>query len=73
MDKFVRFAVGLLLGAVVGAGLVVLLAPQSGEELRQRVQDRFEAVMEEGQRAAEDRRVELMTQFEELKRPMPKP
>ncbi len=30
MDKFVRFVVGLLLGAVIGVALVVLLAPQSG-------------------------------------------
>ena len=72
MDKFVRFVVGLLLGAVVGAGLVVLFAPQSGEELRQCIRDRVEEILEEGQMAAEERRVELMAQFEELKQPTPK-
>lgn len=72
MGTFVRFVVGLLLGAVVGVGLVVLFAPQSGEELRKRVRDRVEEVLAEGQRAAEERRVELVAQFEDLKQPMQK-
>jgi hypothetical protein len=72
MGKFGRFVLGLSLGAVIGAGLVVLLTPQSGEELRQQVRDKIEAVKEEGQRAAEERRAELLAQFEELKKSAPR-
>ncbi len=71
MERFLRFVVGLLLGAVVGVAAVVLFAPESGAETRRRIQDRAEAILAEGQRAAEERRVELMTQFEELKKPVP--
>lgn len=72
MERFVRFMVGLCFGAAVGVALVVLLAPQSGEETRQRIQEKVDAVLMEGQRAAEERRLELLTQFEELKKPMPR-
>jgi len=34
-----RFAIGLLTGTVVGAGLMMWLAPRSASELRQRVTD----------------------------------
>jgi gas vesicle protein len=34
------FAVGLLLGALVGAGLALLFAPQSGEETRRLIRRR---------------------------------
>jgi gas vesicle protein len=65
------FGGGLLLGALVGAGLVLLLAPQSGVEARQLIQERIQDILEEGRVAAEVRRQELQARFEDLKRPSP--
>lgn len=71
MERFLRFVVGLLIGAMVGVAVVVLLAPESGAETRRSIQERVEAILAEGQRAGEERRVELLNQFEELKKPNP--
>jgi gas vesicle protein len=68
MGKVLRILAGLLLGAVVGAGLVMLLAPRSGAETRRLIQERVEAILAEGRQAAEERRLELTAQLEELKR-----
>jgi gas vesicle protein len=64
--KLMRFTEGLMLGALVGGGLVLLLAPKSGAQTRTFVQNWLEAVWKEGQQAAESRRLELMTRLEEL-------
>ena len=69
MDKILRIFSGLLVGAVVGAGLALLFAPRSGAETRQLIQERIDDILAEGRQAAEARRLELMTQFEMLKRP----
>ena len=37
-NMFVAFLIGLILGAVSGAGLALLFAPEAGEELRQKIQ-----------------------------------
>ncbi len=71
MNRMLTFGGGLLLGALVGAGLVLLLAPQSGMETRQLIQERIQDILEEGRVAAEVRRQELQARFEDLKRPSP--
>jgi gas vesicle protein len=38
-----KFALGGLLGAAVGAGVAVLIAPQSGEELKAKINERIAA------------------------------
>ena len=37
-STLIAFLVGLILGAVSGAGLALLFAPEAGEELRQKIQ-----------------------------------
>lgn len=69
MDKALNFGAGLMLGAFVGVGLVVLFAPQSGADTRQAIQDRIQGIVTEGKDAYDTRRLELTTQFEDLKRP----
>jgi gas vesicle protein len=69
MDRVLNIAAGLLLGAAVGAGVVLLFAPQSGPETRQMIRDRIDAIVAEGQEAAETRRLELTERFEALKQP----
>jgi gas vesicle protein len=53
-----------LLGAVAG----LLLAPQPGDELQSLIRERYDEVMEEGRRAAAERRAELEAQFADAKR-----
>jgi gas vesicle protein len=68
MRKVINFIGGLLFGALVGIALGLLLAPQSGSELQNRISERVKAMIAEGQRAAEERRKELEAQFAEAKR-----
>jgi gas vesicle protein len=72
MDKVLRFTGGFLLGAALGAGAVLLLAPRSGAETKQMIQARVQNILDEGRDAAEARRQELTAQFETLKQPLPK-
>jgi len=72
MGKVLRILAGVLLGAVVAIGLVLLFTPQSGAETRRMLEERFEELMAEGRQAAETRRLELQAQFEALKQASPK-
>lgn len=65
--KASEFLAGLLTGAVVGGVMGLVAAPQSGEELQSKLRARAELVMEEGRRAAAERRAELEAQFAESK------
>ena len=67
MDDVIDFLGGFLLGAAIGGVVGLLLAPQSGSELQRQFRERAELVIEEGQRAAADRRAELEAQFAQSK------
>jgi YtxH-like protein len=66
--KFLTFLEGLVCGALVGAITGLLLAPQPGDEFQSKVRERYDEVMDEGRRAAAERRAELEAQFAEAKR-----
>ena len=67
--RIVNLFAGLLVGAAVGAGLVLLFTPRSGAELQEEIQERVQDVVAEGQQAAEMRRLELTERLESLKQP----
>ncbi len=69
MGRVFRLAAGMVLGAAVGAGMVLLFTPQSGVDAQQMIRERIDAIVSEGRQAAEMRRLELQTQFETLKQP----
>jgi gas vesicle protein len=71
MRKAFSFLVGVVLGAIVGAGVAILLAPVAGSELQQRLRLRMGDLIEEGKRAADERRAELQAQLEAFKRGAP--
>jgi gas vesicle protein len=71
MSRTLRLLTGLFLGGLLGAGLVLLLAPRSGDETRRLIRERVQAILAEGQQAAEERRLELTAQLEALKQPRP--
>jgi gas vesicle protein len=70
MGRVFPILAGVLVGAAVAGGLVLLFTPQSGEDSRQLIQERIEAILTEGRQAAETRRLELQTEFETLKQPV---
>jgi gas vesicle protein len=67
MGKMSSVLSGLVLGVLVGMVLGLLLTPRSGEETRHLLQDRADSVLEQGRQAAEETRLELTRQFEDLK------
>lgn len=73
MDKAIRFLTGLTLGMLAGAVAGLMLTPESGDQLRRTLSDRFQAILEEGRQAAAQRRAELQRQFAEAKRLRPLP
>lgn len=68
MNKFFSFTAGAICGVLIGATVIVLFTPVSGEELLTNLKNRWEEALEEGQKAMEARQQELETQFEMLKR-----
>jgi gas vesicle protein len=69
MKRITSFFVGAMMGVLVGGTLALLLAPSSGNELRNQMQDRVERLREEIRRAAADRRDELEAQLAALRAP----
>lgn len=69
MGRVFRILTGVLMGAVVAGGLVLLFTPQSGDETRNTLEEWFGRVLAEGRQAADMRRLELQSQFEASKQP----
>jgi|APHig6443717497_1056834.scaffolds.fasta_scaffold1284860_1 gas vesicle protein len=67
MDDVIDFLGGFLLGAAVAGAVGLLLAPQSGADLQRSLRERANLMVEEGRRAAADRRAELEAQFAQSK------
>ena len=64
MKKVLSFIGGLLGGMVVGAAVVMLLAPQSGAETRQRVVAKWNDIIDAGRQAIAERRKVLRGEYE---------
>jgi gas vesicle protein len=72
--KAVNFTLGLLLGTAVGYTVTLLFVPRSGVETQELLRQQIEIVLDEGRRAAEEKREQLEAQLEVLKkRPEPEP
>lgn len=70
MRGAISFIVGAILGSLVGASLAILLAPMSGQDLRNEISDRARSITEEVEMAAKARRAELEKQLEQLRKPV---
>ena len=69
MRKFFAFLAGLMSGAVVGGTVALLLAPMSGEALKNELTTRIEQLKDEMQTAAAEQEARLRAEFERLKQP----
>jgi gas vesicle protein len=59
MKKLISLVIGFGIGAALGAGIVVLFAPASGEKLIKLLKEGYADTLEEARTAAENRRKEL--------------
>ncbi|MEP7291120.1 MAG: YtxH domain-containing protein [Chloroflexota bacterium] len=59
MNKLISLAVGLGVGSALGAALVLLFAPVSGDTLVRNLKEGYADTMEEARSAAETRRQQL--------------
>lgn len=69
MEKFSKFMLGLVLGAIIGGGTSLLLAPYSGERLRKEIEQYYKQTTDDIRTASIRRRNELELQLEELRKP----
>ena len=66
MQKILAFMAGAMCGAIVGAVAVLLLTPASGMEMREQARKRVDEIVEEGRKAAAERRAELEQQLRQM-------
>ncbi len=68
MQRLLALLAGIFSGLIVGAVAALLLAPQSGTELREQTREWLATAMDEARQAAQAKRIELNEQFTALKR-----
>jgi gas vesicle protein len=69
MRRLTMLLAGTMCGALVGAVVALLLAPYSGQELRDRVEQRARMIQDEVREAYETRRAQLEAELEALRAP----
>jgi gas vesicle protein len=69
MRRFATFIIGAVCGALVGSVTALLLAPESGEQLRLQIRERTEAFRDEVQSAYTARLTQLEAELEKLREP----
>ncbi len=68
MGKVLVFMGGIIAGAIMGGAAALLMTPQSGENLRSQARVRYQDAMDAGRKAAEDRKQQLIAEYEAMKR-----
>ena len=63
LNQVLGFLGGLLSGTIVGAAVVILLAPQSGTETRQRITDKVHEIIDAGKQTVADKRQQLQGEY----------
>jgi len=69
MRRMFGFLIGVLVGSLVGATVALLLAPESGGQLRLQLRERGANFIAEIRQAADTRRIELQERLETLRAP----
>ena len=72
MQRVLSFLSGVLTGALVGAAVALLFAPQSGEEVRLQIQERSIRLKDDIKAVADTRRAELERELAALRSPYKK-
>ena len=67
MKRLSRFVFGALIGAFIGSSIVILLAPESGEETRAALSSRINNLSRQISTAVAERKAELLKEIENYK------
>jgi len=59
VKKILSWLIGLSIGAAIGAVIIMIFVPETGEQITNRIKEGFEGAMEEARKAAATRRKEL--------------
>ena len=65
IGKTLKFALGLTLGAGIGAVAAMLAAPQSGKVTKEQIQQRLDEIVQAGKEAQRKRERELQEYWEQ--------
>lgn len=69
MRRMFGFLIGVVVGGLVGSTIVLLLAPEPGEELRAQIRERGQSFFDEVRHAADERKIELRQRLDEMRAP----
>ena len=69
MRRMFGFLIGIAVGALVGGTIAMLLAPESGENLRAQLRDRGQNFFDDVRHAADERKIELRHRLDTLRAP----
>jgi gas vesicle protein len=67
MKRISRFIFGAMIGGFIGSTIVILLAPESGEETRTALSSRLENLVKQIRTAVEERKEELIKEIDNYK------
>jgi gas vesicle protein len=69
MRRMFGFLMGVFVGGLVGSVLALLMAPESGEGLRNQLRARGQGFVNDIRHSADSRRIELRNRLESLRAP----
>jgi gas vesicle protein len=69
MRRIFGFLIGTFVGALVGSVIALLLAPESGESLRNQIRQRGQGFIDDIRHSADSRRIELRNRLESMRAP----
>ncbi len=69
MRRMFGFLIGIFTGALIGGAIALLLAPESGENLRGQIRDRGQNFLNDVRSSADARRIELRGRLDTLRSP----
>ena len=69
MRRMFGFMIGIMVGTLVGSTVALLLAPETGDKLRNQIRARGENLIGDIRRAGEARGIELRQQLESMRAP----
>jgi gas vesicle protein len=63
------FMIGIVVGGLVGSTIALLLAPESGEQLRNEMRSRGQNFFSDVRQAADERKIELRQRLDAMRAP----
>ena len=69
MNRMFGFLIGVTVGGLVGSTIALLMAPASGELLRNRLRERGQNFFYEVRHAADERKIELRQRLDDMRSP----